>query len=73
MRMESLRVYNRFKRNNNDNSVDLFTSTWRAQSIEMKLYQQYAGYPAVREKSGKFQTRQKSGNCQGILLWVREN
>ena len=31
------------------------------------------GCPAVREKSGKFHTRQKSGNCQGILLWVREN
>ena len=28
--------------------------------------------PAVREKSGKFQTWQKSGKSQGILLRVRE-
>ena len=41
MRVESLRVYNRFKRNNNDNSVDLLTSTWRAQSVEMKLFPHY--------------------------------
>ena len=33
----------------------------------------YSGCPAVREKSGKFHTRQKAGNCRGILLWVREN
>ena len=32
-----------------------------------------SGCPAVREKSGKFHTRQKSGNCQGILLWIGEN
>ena len=31
-----------------------------------------AGCPAVREKSGKFQTWQKSGKSQGILLKVRE-
>ena len=31
-----------------------------------------AGCPAVREKSGKFQTCQKSGKSQGILLKVRE-
>ena len=30
------------------------------------------GCPAVREKSGKFQTWQKSGKSQGILLKVRE-
>ena len=30
-----------------------------------------AGCPAVREKSGKFQTWQKSGKSQGILLKVR--
>ena len=33
---------------------------------------QCAGCPAVREKSGKFQTWQKSGKSQGILLKVRE-
>ena len=32
-----------------------------------------SGCPAVREKSGKFQTLQKSGKSQGILLKVREN
>ena len=31
-----------------------------------------SGCPAVREKSGKFQTWQKSGKSQGILLKVRE-
>ena len=30
------------------------------------------GCPAVREKSGKFQTWQKSGKSQGILLKARE-
>ena len=30
------------------------------------------GCPVVREKSGKFQTWQKSGKGQGILLKVRE-
>ena len=34
--------------------------------------QTYSGCPAVREKSGKFQTWQKSGKSQGILLKVRE-
>ena len=32
----------------------------------------HSGCPAVREKSGKFQTWQKSGKSQGILLMVRE-
>ena len=34
--------------------------------------QRKSGCPAVREKSGKFQTWQKSGKSQGILLKVRE-
>ena len=30
-------------------------------------------YPVFSEKSGEFYARQISGNCKGILLWVREN
>ena len=40
-------------------------------SIIMKIFVM-TGCPAVREKSGKFQTWQKSGKSQGILLKVRE-
>ena len=37
-----------------------------------KRSRRWSGCPAVREKSGKFQTWQKSGKSQGILLKVRE-
>ena len=36
------------------------------------VFMSLSGCPAVREKSGKFQTWQKSGKSQGILLKVRE-
>ena len=31
-----------------------------------------SGLPRVREKSGKLKKNSRSGNCQGILLTVRE-
>ena len=46
-------------------TVIIVTYEWIMQYIN-------SGCPAVREKSGKFQTWQKSGKSQGILLKVRE-
>ena len=41
-------------------------------SLPIRVRYGVSGCPVVREKSGKFQTWQKSGKSQGILLKVRE-
>ena len=53
------------------NHICSASSTILAGSISY-LHIVSTGCPAVREKSGKFQTWQKSGKSQGILLKVRE-
>ena len=66
-----LRVLTNFK-------IGIFANFFKIVTLDFVLFkdkfvmQVSAGCPAVREKSGKFQTWQKSGKSQGILLKVRE-
>ena len=55
------------------NETTFCTHSTHGNSMEESEYKiASAGCPVVREKSGKFQTWQKSGKSQGILLKVRE-
>ena len=56
----------------NHKASGVFASSMEALVVYAKLQEISAGCPAVREKSGKFQTWQKSGKSQGILLKVSE-
>ena len=60
-----------FKNFEISNTASIWPQIWK--DHPKSCQKSISGCPVVRENSGKSHTRQKSGNCQGILLGVREN